>query len=65
MTKFFLKQPGAKQPPGNSGSPPEVSIPTAKLHETLINQIKNKQEIIPNLLKDSHSIEDTNPEVVC
>jgi hypothetical protein len=43
-----------------------VSIPTAKLHETLIKQIKNQQEIIiiPNLPKDSHSIEDTNPEVV-
>jgi hypothetical protein len=41
-----------------------MSIPTAQLHETLIKQTKNQQEIIPNLLKDSHSIEDTNPEVV-
>jgi hypothetical protein len=34
------------------------------LHEKLIKQIKNQQEIIANVLKDSHPLEDTNPEAV-
>ena len=34
------------------------------MHEKLIKQIKNQQEIIANVLKDSHPLEDTNPEAV-
>ena len=60
MIKLFLKQPGTEQPPEDSGSPLEVSIPTAQRHEKLIKQIKNQQEIIA-LPKDSHN---TNPSVV-
>ena len=34
------------------------------MHEKLIKQIKNEQEIIANVPKDSHPLEDTNPEAV-
>jgi hypothetical protein len=50
-----------KQPPENLGSAPEMSISTAQSYEKLIKQIKNQQEIIASLPKDSHNI---NPEAV-
>ena len=34
------------------------------MHEKLIKQIKNQQEIIINVPKDSHPLEDTNTEAV-
>jgi len=61
VMKFFLKKLGPKQPLENLGSPPEVSIPTAQSYEKSIKQIKNQQEIIASLPKDSHNI---NPEAV-